>query len=109
MTTRSLNRPSYVLALLLGLVALVDAGNGLINMQMPDLCNSFYGGNGSTCNVNAGWLVDLGAAVVSAALLTLLLLRPHFYVFAATFGWSALAFLTNLAMRHSAGGPDRYI
>jgi hypothetical protein len=106
MATRNLNRPSYVLALLLGFVALVDAGNGLINMQMPDLCNYFYGGSGSTCNVNAGWLVDLGAAVVSAALVALLLLRPHFYVLAATFGWSALAFLTNLAMRHSAVGPD---
>lgn len=107
MDTRNLNRPSYVLALLLGFVALVDAGNGLINMQMPDLCKSFSGlGLGSTCSANSGWLADLGAAVVSAALLALLLLRPHFYVFAATFGWSVLAFLANLAMRHSANGPD---
>jgi hypothetical protein len=107
MVTRNLNRPSYVLALLLGFVALVDAANGFITMQIPDVCRSVSGlCLGSTGNANAGWLVDLGAAVVSAALLALLLLRPHLYIFAATFGWSTLAFLTNLAMRHSVYGPD---
>jgi hypothetical protein len=105
MDTRSLNRPSYVVAILLGFVALVDAGNGFINMQ--PLCPNFSNGLNASCgNSNAGWLVDLGACIVSSALLAFLLLRPYFVVFIATFGWSAVACLTNLAMRHSDNGPD---
>ena len=36
---RSLNRPSYVLALLLGVVAIVDAGSALLAMQVPGRCS----------------------------------------------------------------------
>jgi hypothetical protein len=107
MDTRSLNRPSYVVAILLGFVALVDAGNGFMNMQVVAVCPNFSNGLNVSCgNSNAGWLVDLGACIVSSALLAFLLLRPYFVVFVATFGWSAVACLTNLAMRHSDNGPD---
>jgi hypothetical protein len=107
MGTRSLNRPAYVLALLLGLVAIEDAGNGLLNMQMPPLCRQYPLGINVDCSASgSGWLVDIGAAIISAALLALLLLRPNFPVFAATLGWAALAFVANLAMRHSENGPD---
>jgi hypothetical protein len=103
MESRSLNRPAYVIALLLGLVALEDAGNALITMQMPNLCQQFSIGS---CGTNSGWIIDLGAAIVSAGLLALLLMRPHYNVLLATFGWAAVAFVANLAMRHSSSGPD---
>ena len=97
---RSLNRPSYVLALLLGVVALADAGGALLAMQTPGLCsgNSF---SGLGCGSNAGWVIDLVAAGISAALVAFLLMRPHLYVFGATVGWAALAFISNFALRHS--------
>jgi hypothetical protein len=97
---RSLNRPSYVLALLLGVIAIADAGGALLAMQTPGFCS---GQNllGSGCGSNAGWVIDLGAAGISAALVALLLMRPHFYVFAGTVGWAALAFVANFALRHS--------
>ena len=97
---RSLNRPSYVLALLLGVVALVDAGSALLAMQTPGPCsgNNF---SGVGCGSNAGWVIDLAAAGISAALVAFLLMRPHLYVFGATVGWAALAFIANFALRHS--------
>jgi hypothetical protein len=97
---RSLNRPSYVLALLLGVVALVDAGSALLAMQMPGFCSgSSFSGAG--CGSNAGWVIDLGAAGISAALVACLLMRPHLYVFGGTVGWAALAFVANFALRQS--------
>jgi hypothetical protein len=97
---RSLNRPSYVLALLLGVVALVDAGSALLAMQMPGSCSgSNFSGVG--CGSNAGWVIDLAAAGISAALVAFLLMRPHLYVFGATVGWAASAFIANFALRHS--------
>lgn len=97
---RNLNRPSYVLALLLGVVALVDAGSALLAMQTPGFCSgSSLSGVG--CGSNAGWVIDLGAAGISAALVAFLLMRPHLYVFGATVGWAALAFVTNFALRDS--------
>ncbi|HEX7611336.1 MAG TPA: hypothetical protein VF371_01090 [Candidatus Limnocylindrales bacterium] len=97
---RSLNRPSYVLALLLGVVALVDAGSALLAMQIPGPCsgNNF---SGVGCGSNAGWVIDLAAAGISAALVACLLMRPHLYVFGATVGWAALALVANFALRHS--------
>ncbi len=97
---RSLNRPSYVLALLLGVIAIVDAGSALLAMQMPGSCSGF-GLSGVGCGSNAGWVIDLGAAGVSAALVACLLMRPHLYVFGGTVGWAALAFIANFALRHS--------
>jgi len=97
---RSLNRPSYVLALLLGVVALVDAGSALLAMQTPGPCS---GNNFSVlgCGSNAGWVIDLGAAGISAALVAFLLMRPHLYVFGGAVGWAASAFIANFALRHS--------
>jgi hypothetical protein len=96
---RSLNRPSYVLALLLGVVAIVDAGNALLAMQIPGFCSGSLSSLG--CGSNAGWVIDLAAAGISAGLVAFLLMRPHLYVFGATVGWAALAFIANFALRHS--------
>ncbi len=97
---RSLNRPSYVLALLLGVIAIVDTGSALLAMQTPGFCSgSSLSGVG--CGSNAGWVIDLGAAGISAALVAFLLMRPHLYVFGGTVGWAALAFIANFALRHS--------
>jgi hypothetical protein len=97
---RSLNRPSYVLALLLGVIALVDAGGALLAMQTPGPCSrSSFSGVG--CGSNAGWVIDLAAAGISAALVAFLLTRPHLYVFGVTVGWAALAFIANFALRNS--------
>jgi hypothetical protein len=98
MEPRNLNRPSYVLALLLGFVAIVDAVNALLGMQSSELCS----GASSTCG-NPGWFIDLMTSGVSAALLALLLMRPHIYVFTAVVAWSLIAFLANFVMRHSPG------
>jgi hypothetical protein len=109
METRNLNRPSYVLALLLAVTAVVDAANALVTMQMPDLCRglpSQLNVPGLSCGTNSGWVIDLAAAGISAALLAFLLIRPHFYVFAATVGWAGLAFISNFALRHTTNGPD---
>ena len=98
MQPRNLNRPSYVLALLLGVISLVDAANALTAMQNT---GSFGGGIGG--GTNAGWVVDLLTSGVCAALVALLLMRPHFYVFVAMIGWALLAFLGNYIMRHTPG------
>jgi hypothetical protein len=97
---RSLSRPSYVLALLLGVVAIVDAASALLAMQTPGACSGYNVG-GMGCGSNAGWVIDLAAAGISAALVAFLLMRPHLYVFGATVGWAALAFVANFALRHS--------
>jgi len=97
---RSLNRPSYVLAFLLGAIAVADTTGALLAMQTPGFCS----GNvlsGVGCGSNAGWVLDLAAAGISAALVAFLLTRPHLYVFGATVGWAALAFVANFALRHS--------
>jgi glycerol-3-phosphate acyltransferase PlsY len=67
---RNLNRPSYVLALLLGFIAIADAFSALLGMQSSDLCSSLSSLNGLSCR-NAGWFIDLMTSGVSAALLAL--------------------------------------
>ncbi len=99
---RNLNRPSYVLALLLGFLAVVDAGTAVLAMQMPSFCSPYNLG-GLGCGSNSGWLIDLGAAGISAALVAFLLMRPHLYVFGATAGWAVAAFVANFALRHTSG------
>ncbi|MGD0862425.1 MAG: hypothetical protein ABSA21_06640 [Candidatus Limnocylindrales bacterium] len=94
MVTPNLNRASYVVALLLGFLALVDAANGFIRDQ------NVYSTTGG-----AGWMVDVGAAAIGAGLLAALLIRPHLYVFGAVVAWCAVAFAANLALR-SSGGLD---
>jgi hypothetical protein len=93
MIPRNLNKPSYVLALLLGVISLVDAANALTAMQNTPVMGS----------TNAGWVVDLLTSGVCAALVTLLLMRPHLYVFVPVVGWALLAFLANYIMRHTPG------
>ncbi len=105
MSTQYLNRPGYVIAILLAVIALEDAAYGLINMQTP-ACNSLLLPNQPGCPGNTGWLVDLGAAVVSAGLLAAVLLRPQLPVFAAILGWSVVAFVANRAYKNSATGVD---
>lgn len=106
MATRNVTRPSYIVALLLGFLALVDAANGFVTMQTPDVCRGLTQSQLAGCGGNAGWIVDLGAAAIGAALVAALLMRPYLYVFGAVVGWCILAFVSNLAMRHSTGGPD---
>jgi hypothetical protein len=108
MATRNLTRPSYVIAVLLGFLALLDAGNGFITMQQPDICKGLSQSQiaNLSCGGNAAWIVDLGAAAIGAALLAAVLMRPYLYVFGAVVAWSALAFVSNLAMRHSGSGVD---
>ena len=75
-------------------------GSALLAMQTPGPCS----GNSLSvmgCGSNAGWVIDLAAAGISAALVAFLLMRPHLYVFGATVGWAALAFIANFALRHS--------
>jgi len=98
MNPRDLNKPSYVLALLLGVISLVDATNALTAMQ-----NTGSFGGGSSGGTNAGWIVDLLTSGVCAALVALLLMRPHLYVFVAVVGWALLAFFANYIMRHTPG------
>ena len=93
MNPRNLNKPSYVLALLLGVVSLVDAANALTAMQNTPVMGS----------TNAGWVVDLLTSGVCAALVALLLMRPHLYVFVTVVAWAFLAFLANYIMRHTPG------
>jgi hypothetical protein len=102
MESRNLNRPSYVLALLLGFVAIVDAANALIGMQIGEICTGLSSSSLVSCG-NSGWFVDLLTSGVSAALVALLLMRPHLYVFTAAAAWSFLAFGANFVMRHSPG------
>jgi hypothetical protein len=99
MNPRNLNKPSYVLALLLGVLALVDAANGLTAMQNVGSIGNFSTGGGT----NAGWVVDLLTSGVSAALVALLLMRPHFYVLVPMVVWALLALLANFIMRHTPG------
>jgi ABC-type multidrug transport system fused ATPase/permease subunit len=99
MNPRSLNKPSYLLALLLGVISLVDAANALTAMQNT----GSFGGGSSGGGTNAGWIVDLLTSGVCAALVALLLMRPHLYVFVAVVGWALLAFLANYIMRHTPG------
>jgi len=84
---RNINRPSYVLALLLGVVALYDAYNALLGLQGTD----------------AGWSVDLLTSGICSILVALLLLRPHLYVFLPVVLWSLLAFVANFIMRTGKG------
>lgn len=96
---RNINRPSYVVALLLGLVALADAANALIGMQIADPCAGLSTVTGLNCGTNAGWFVDLMTSGICATLVAMLLLRPHLYVFAPTVAWAFLAFLANFIMK----------
>jgi hypothetical protein len=93
---RNINRPSYVLAFLLGVIAIADSVNALIGMQERDLCSGIAG---ATCGSNAGWFVDLMTSGICAILVALLLLRPHLYIFAPITAWSFLAFLANFIMK----------
>ena len=102
MESRNLNRPSYVLALLLGFMAIVDAGNALVGMQTGEFCTAFSSAAVVGCG-NSGWFIDLFTSGVSAALLALLLMRPHLYVFTAVVAWSFLAFGANFLMRQTPG------
>ena len=65
---RNVNRPSYVLALLLGVVALVDAFNALSGMQVIDPCAGLSNTAGLHCGTNAGWFVDLLTSGICAVL-----------------------------------------
>jgi len=87
MVQRNINRPAYALALLFAIVAIADAANALFSMQTTR--------NGG----NAGWVIDLAAAAISAGFATVLLMRPHFYVFAADAVWALIAFVVNFALR----------
>ena len=80
---RNVNRPSYVLALLLGVVALLDAYNALVGMQ----------------GTNTGWSVDLMTSGICAVLVALLLLRPHLYIWFAIVLWAFLGFVANFVMK----------
>ncbi len=91
MVTRNINRPAYALALLFGIVAIADAANALMAMQTTR--------NGG----NAGWVIDLAAAAISAAFATVLLMRPHVYVFGAAAVWALVAFVVNFALRQPDG------
>jgi hypothetical protein len=95
---RNINRPSYVLALLLGLVALADAVNALVGMQALDPCSGLAHVSGLNCGTNAGWFVDLMTSAICATLVAFLLLRPHLYVFAPVVVWSFVAVLANVVM-----------
>jgi hypothetical protein len=96
---RNVNRPSYVLALLLGVVALVDVFNALSGMQALDPCAGLSNTAGLHCGTNAGWFVDLMTSGICAVLVALLLLRPHLYIWFAVVLWSFLAFLGNFVMK----------
>jgi hypothetical protein len=96
---RNINRPSYVLALLLGVVALVDAFNALQGMQAIDPCAGLSTTTGLHCGTNAGWFVDLMTSGICTVLVAFLLLRPHLYVWAPIVFWSFLAFLANYVMK----------
>jgi hypothetical protein len=92
------------IALLLLILAVVDAVVALVYFQAGDtaMCKttSMFGiGLNSVCS--HGWIIDLGAAGISMALATLLLLRPDRLVLAVTAGWSAIAFLANLLNRRT--------
>jgi hypothetical protein len=98
---RNINRPSYVLALLLGIVALLDAVNALTGMQAVDPCAGVAATAtaGLHCGTSAGWFIDLMTSGICAALVALLLLRPHLYIFAPTVAWAFLAFIANFVMK----------
>jgi hypothetical protein len=96
---RNINRPSYVVALLLGIVAVADAANALAGMQAADPCGGLPSVAGINCGTNAGWFVDLMTSGICAVLVALLLLRPHLYVFAPVVAWAFLAFLANYVMK----------
>ena len=100
---RNINRPSYVVALLLGLVAIADAVHALIGMETGDPCAGISKTTGIVCGANAGWFVDLLTAGICAVLVTLLLLRPHLWVFAIAVLWSFIAFLANFVMKGKGG------
>jgi hypothetical protein len=98
---RNINRPSYVLALLLGVVAIADAINALIGMQSMDPCSGLTSAQtvGLHCGTSGGWFIDLMTSGICAILVAFLLLRPHLYVFAPVVVWSFLAFLANFVMK----------
>jgi hypothetical protein len=100
MGSRSYNRPSYVAAILLIGVALIDAIKGLNDLQVPDVCKNITTACGA--NANTGWYVDLGTAALSIGLATLLLLRPERLVYAGTAAWALVGFLANIVGRHSS-------
>jgi hypothetical protein len=85
----NINRPAWVLAALLGIAAIIDVGNALILMQTPD--------------ASAGWVIDLLTCAISAVIVTLILLRPHLYVFIPVTVWSFLAFFANFIMKQKGG------
>ncbi|HEX7491682.1 MAG TPA: hypothetical protein VF337_08280 [Candidatus Limnocylindrales bacterium] len=82
-------RPAYVLAALLGIVALLDVQHALSLMQAPD--------------ASAAWIIELFTCAISAVIATFILLRPHLYFFVPVLGWSFLAFFSNFIMKHSGG------
>jgi hypothetical protein len=88
---RNIKYPSYVLALLLAVVAYVDITHALALKDLP---------NGS-----AGWVVELLTCAISAVIATLLLTRPHLWFFAAALVWSLFAFLANFVMKSKGGDP----
>ena len=96
---RNIFRPSYVVALLLGLVALADAANALVGMQVADPCAGLSSVTGLNCGSNAGWFVDLMTSGICATLVALLLLRPHLYIFVPVVAWAFLAFIANFVMK----------
>jgi len=85
---RNIKYPSYVLALLLGIVALTDASHGLALMDA--------GGS-------AAWFIELLTAGVCAALGVLLLMRPHLWFFCAAAIWSLVGFCANFIMKMKQG------
>jgi hypothetical protein len=98
---RNINRPSYVLALLLGVVAIADAVNALTAMQAMDPCTGLTAAQtvGVHCGTSGGWFIDLMTSGMCAILVAFLLLRPHLYVFFPVVVWSLLAFLANFIMK----------
>ncbi len=111
MGSRSYNRPSNVIALLFIPLALMDAINGLINLQIPEatksvaagaklMCPTFGWNNFAQCGVGTReWYLDIIMALVVAVLATLLLLRPERLVYAATAAWSLFMFLASVVAR----------
>jgi hypothetical protein len=85
---RNIKYPSYVLALLLGIVALTDAQHGLGLMDA--------GGS-------AAWFIELLTAGICAGLGVLLLMRPHLWFFSAAAIWSLVGFCANFIMKMKQG------
>lgn len=78
---RLIKYPAWVLALLLGILALSDAMNAMTLKQAPD--------------AGWGWLVDMLTAAVCTVFVTLLLLKPHWFWFAGVAIWSFVGWCAN--------------